>query len=268
MSVSSVPPERSLLKPPRMSPDSVVIEFALLDVPDSQRDAFERLWNTVDEQHLPVDQRRILAAHGLRCGVLGAQLPDWVRQRLESSRKSVKLDRDTGTASFCGLLTCGRMQCRAGKRRPVAVGATRETLTIEPAPGLQATCLTYEDAQCQFALVAQPLGDGRARLHLTPEVAHGPPHQRWIGSDGLFRPEVTRPRKEFPEAQITATLLPGQTLLVAATPKPQGLGKAFFVDGPQRAGTQQVLLLRLAQTQYDDLFAPEKAATPIATPAQ
>jgi hypothetical protein len=255
----------SLLKPPRMSADSVVLEFALVEIPHNENEEYERLWGKVDEQHLPTDLRRKLAANGLRCGVIGAQLPNWVRGQLDSPRKSVELISDDGMASICESTTQGRVHCRPGQQRAITVTDKRKELNIDEESEDQMLPVTYEEATCEFALVAEPQGDGRVRLELTPEISHGPPRQRWVGNDGLFRVDLTRDRKRFMDSQLVATLSPGQTLLVAAAPDAQNLGKAFFLEDAKSRRCRKILLVRLAQTQCDDLFAPERSLTPIAT---
>jgi hypothetical protein len=127
-----------------------------------------------------------------------------------------------------------------------------------------ATPVTYQDAQCQFDLTAMPEGDGTVSIQLTPEIYHGQSHQCWVAQDGTFRVDSTRNCQRFEDLFIETILSPGQTLVLSASPDPVGLGEAFFIDAKsQRRRT--VLLVRLAQTQLDDLFAPDRSLTPIAS---
>ena len=48
--------------------------------------------------------------------------------------------------------------------------------------------------------------------------------------------------------------MPGQTLILSCTPESKGLGQNFFVDTSHGDPQQKLLLIRLAQTQRDDLF--------------
>ena len=68
------------LPSPRMSPDSVVLEIAFLRVPVDSAVEFATLWNEVDEQQLSNEDRRRLRSNGFRVGVIGARLPDMLRQ--------------------------------------------------------------------------------------------------------------------------------------------------------------------------------------------
>lgn len=248
-----------------MSPDCVVLEVAQLDLPDDGMANLDKLWEEADEQQLPTDLRRRLASSGLRCGVIGCQLPDWIRRNLEESDRSIELGPDRRSATINDSRTQWRVQCRPGKRSPIPVGGQRESLTVND--GSQpVTPATYEDAQCQFSLTAKPAGDGTVALELTPEIYYGPSHQCWVPQDGMFRIDSTRDCERFEDLLIETVLSPGQTLVLSASPHPTGLGVAFFDDAVKSRHRQTVLLIRLAQTQLDDLFAPDRSLTPIASP--
>ncbi len=75
--------EVSELPAPRMSSDSVVWEIGMVYVPLDDAEFHSRLWNELDEQHLPTDATRRLAANGFRCGLVGMQLPALLRERLD-----------------------------------------------------------------------------------------------------------------------------------------------------------------------------------------
>lgn len=243
-----------------MSPDTVVLEMAFLDLADQ-----DELWKEVDEQHLPVDLRRRLTEQGLRGGVIGTQLPGWINERLELQKKTVDIDEKTNTAIVGDQQSQRRLQCRSDHPREIEVGARREELTVHAAGGEQASERTLRDAQCRLSIVSQPQGDGRVRLRVTPEIAHGPPRHRWVGSDGAFRVELSQDCERYDELTIPAVLSPGQTLILGAGREPGGLGEQFFCEEGRSADRQRVLLLRLAQTQFDDLFCPQPTFTPIAT---
>jgi len=267
---------KSLLQPAKMSPDSVVLEFALLDLPDSSQDLAAELWQGVDEQQIPVQIRQRLARHGLRCGVVGGQLPSWLVDELADQSKRLELDESQRTAVVSDLLTQRRIQCRANQRRSVPIGVNCKELEVAPSAGDADPPSKYKDAQCHLALTVSPQGDGKVELELVPEIQHGPMHQRWIGQDGLFRLDASRNSVRFDELKVAATLLPGQSLVVSAVPTAGGLGQAFArrdatgVDDATRVAEpaespNRLILLRLAQTQFDDLFSPLQALTPIAT---
>lgn len=260
------PAGKSLLQPARMSPDSVVVEFAMLDLDGIAETRVTELWQEADEQLIPVETRQKLAAQGFRCGVVGNQLPSWVTEELVRQSKHLKLDESEQTAVLSDLLTERRIQTRANQRRTVPVGLKCPELVVAPAETDPAPPQKFSEAQCHLSLVIAPQGDGQVALTLTPEIKHGQMHQRWVGQDGLFRLEASRDSMRFEELETVATLLPGQTLMLSALANNGGLGRTFagaaHGDSPC-AG--KIFLFRLAQTQFDDLFSPLQTRTPIAT---
>ncbi|NLF70440.1 MAG: hypothetical protein GX575_15515 [Candidatus Anammoximicrobium sp.] len=264
---STSPAGKSLLQAAKMSPDSVVVEFALLDLADVQQDLVSDLWREADEQHVSTELRQELTQNGLRCGVLGNQLPSWITDRLADRGRLLQLDQAERTAVVSDVLTQRRIQCRANQHRSVPVASKCKELELG---GPNSEKLSkYVDAQCHLGIRAIPKGDGRVELELVPEIQHGPPRQRWVGGDGLFRLDASRDSIRYDALRVCATLVPGQTLILECLPGANGIGKAFvgnnLSDSPSPHG--KLVLLRLAQTQLDDLFAPQQTTTPIATQA-
>ena len=249
-----------------MSPDSVVVEFAMLDLSDAQEGCTNDLWREVDEQQVPVETRRKLAQHGLRCGVVGSQLPSWITDQLAGQSKRLELDESKRTAVVSDLLTERRIQCRANQRRSVPVGINCKELDVSGPECDSEASHKYVDAQCHLGLTVIPKGDGQVELELVPEIQHGPLHQRWVGQDGLFHLDASRDSVRYDDLKVAAALLPGQTLVLAAMPQAKGLGQVFAGrDGGGATAQGKLVLLRLAQTQFDDLFNPQHTPTPIAT---
>jgi hypothetical protein len=274
---TTAPMGKSVLQPARMSPDSVVIEFAMLDLADSAEGPDTDLWRGVDEQQISVQTRQKLAQHGFRCGVVGGQLPAWLSDQLATQNKRLELDESQRTAVVSDLLTERRIQCRANQRRSVPVGINCKELEVGMTETGAEPPRKYRDAQCHLALTVNPKGDGQVELELVPEIQHGAMHQRWIGRDGLFRLDASRDSVRYDELKVVATLLPGQTLVLSASPAAGGLSTAFASQSgstlesvshlPDKAASpNKLVLLRLAQTQFDDLFSPLQSLTPIATP--
>ncbi len=262
---STSPGGKSLLQSAKMSPDSVVLELAMLDLAAVQEAWTADLWREADEQQVPTELRGKLARNGLRCGVLGGQLPSWITDHLADRGKLLQLDESECTAVVSDLLAQRRIQCRANQHRSVPVGSKCKELSLS-CPGSE-ELTKYVDAQCHLSITANPKGDGRVALELVPEIEHGSPRQRWVGGDGLFRLDASRDSIRYDDLKVTATLVPGQTLILESLPNANGVGKAFVgnkTSGPASA-QGKLVLVRLAQTQFDDLFAPQQSLTPIAT---
>jgi hypothetical protein len=117
-----------------------------------------------------------------------------------------------------------------------------------------------------FVVRGYPSGDGTVRVDLVPEIRHGDVKQKWAPGNGTLLRDAGQEASAFDQLRLTAILSPGQTLLVTGTEEAKGLGGLLFSRGSGESSERLLLLLRLAQTQYDDLFAPEQTTEPLATP--
>lgn len=262
--------DEKLLPLPRMSPDSVVLEQVFVTVQEGQLDLESELWSVVDEQQLSVETRRRLQRNGFRGGVLGTQLPDSLQTLLNKPPDIVASLSEASRGQGASLdERPQRRQLRAGRRAQILAGqellASLVVLLRDDDGTLRGD--TYEQAQCQFSLVSQPLADGRVRLELTPEVHYGQPKQGWVGHEGAFRWDAERQRRVLDQLRVELTLAPGETLVLSCTSDAAGVGRQFFVSERAARKHKRLLLIRLAQTQFDDLFAPERIVSPIATPS-
>ena len=114
-------------------------------------------------------------------------------------------------------------------------------------------------AQTMFSIRSYPGGDGRVRVELVPEIEHGQPRTRYVGqpNDGSLRLDTGRERAIFNELRFEPQLAPGDALLLTCTDAWKGLGRQFFAESSGDVRMQRVIVIRLAQTQLDDLFSGE-----------
>lgn len=302
----------SPLNLPRMSRDTVVLEVAMLNVPAGETWDRDKLWREADEQRLPAEKRLMLADRGLRAGVIGTQLPKWISEKLEEQQGVVEFENKDGAAVLSNVETQQRLQCRAGRKRPVRLGETQDEMVLAAAPrettdgdsdaeneeNAEATEKSaaqdaagedsdsasavvtdqppppatdgriFKDAQCEVIVTAFPQGDGRVRVELTPQIRHGEPRRRWVAKQGSFHIDVGRECEVFEDLRMEVELEPGETLAIGATDAAAPLGQLLFGENSKAGFDRRVMLVRLAQTQLDDLFAPHDEATPIATLGQ
>jgi hypothetical protein len=104
-------------------------------------------------------------------------------------------------------------------------------------------------------------------LSLTPELEYGDSRQTWTGQDGVFRLQSGKPLKTFDKLRLDVALASDQILVLTSLPQRSGsLGHYLFTE--PRAGhvDQKLLLVRLAKTKFDDLFA--EATQPEAAPSK
>ena len=261
--LSTAPGDPTELPTPKLSADSVVMEVALVKVPDDW-DAGGQFWREVDEQQLAADSRRRLQDNGLRTGLVGVLLPDVIRSYLDNTSTVLDLSAGEDNPDQLDLFSQQRrLQMRAGKTKRIDVTAPSPqgaVVLINDEDSIRA--MKFEKGIGLMELRAWPLGDGRIRLEATPAIEHGEVRQQWVSGQGTWVLDVNRPRQSFESLTISATMSPGQTTLVTATPEIKGLGGFFF--GLPASKQRSVLLIRLAQTQQDDLFTPPATLQPIA----
>ncbi len=242
---------------PRMSPDSVVLEIASLRLP-YDRAANDTIWESIDEQVLSNELRIKLTQNGFRCGIITGEIPTRLCEIL-AQPKSTRIGETDPESSHGFVVSQQRLQNRTGRRGKIVTSDLRdEIVSLMPNAG-RVTGKTLFLAQSLLSIRSYPGGDGRVRLELVPEIEHGQPKTRYVGqpNEGVFRLDTGRERAVFNELRFEPQLAPGQSLLVTCTDDWIGLGRQFFAENTGDVKMQRVLLIRLAQTQIDDLFSSE-----------
>jgi hypothetical protein len=253
----------SLLQPAQMTPGSAVLEVLSVRLPPGEPDLDRRIWEEVDEQHFPIEVRRQLEKSGFRAGVLAGQLPP-VLSRLLDLKGKPSAGGEVQHVKITDLATPSRvssqhMQTHAGQRYEVTASGLIEKMPILVSEAGEIRGVTYEQAQGIFAMHVNPQPDGRVELELIPEIHHGETKQHWVGDQSMFRLETGRPKRAFEELKLTAVMSPGAMLLLGSQPNRQGsLGHYFFLENNGRDDRfdQKLILIRLCQTQHDDLVSP------------
>jgi hypothetical protein len=249
-----------------MSADAVILEIAFAHVGPEDEDFQARFWPEVDEQLLNNDVRRRLAENGMRCGLLGSTLPVALVEILNRSENQNPLAAVEGDGSRGPDLFSSqqRMQSRAGKPGKIVVrngGSDRLAVLTREDGRIRGE--TFEQAQCLFRVKTFPQGDGSVKLELTPEIEHGDAQTRYVGQPGGWLLEAGRQRSEYETMRIETQLRPGQTIVLATTAEPKGLGQQFFAADSADGLQQTLLLIRLQQTQRDDRFEVDDELAPL-----
>lgn len=262
-------PGTSSLPPAKMSSDSVVLEIAFAHQEASDTKAYESIWELADEQHFPAELREKLYANGLRVGVLSQNLPPALRTLLDGKDQWLEQRaEDVSTTDTETPRTQRRLQCRHARRAKVVVSKTYDSLSLLTFENGQVHGRLVEKAQCLFGLKPYLEGDGRVRLDMTPEVEHGELKSQWVGQEGSLLQRIGRERLVMEELRWAATLAPGQVLIVSTTADLKGLGQRCFSETAGGTLQRTILAIRVAQTQHDDLFAPDQLANPLSTPGE
>jgi hypothetical protein len=258
--VTPAPQQKSPLRQGQMSPDSVAVEIMFVRFPLGDAEANGKLWNEVDEQSLPWELRERLTRNGFRVGLIGAQVPDVLAKLLELKDKPSPAGETQQQISGPELETNPRvmtrhLQMRAGHRNEIVTSGIYEHLPVLVSDFGELGGQTYSQAQCILAAKAMP--HGRVRLELVPELHHDQPRRRWVGDQAMMRLDTARPKQVFDKLTVPAVLAPGTMLIMSTLPNRSGsLGHYFLTEGEDNHLEQKLLILRLCQTQHDDLVAP------------
>lgn len=245
------------LPPARMSPDSVILEIAFLRIPVDAATEFAALWNEVDEQQLSNEDRRRLESNGFRVGVIGPRLPDMLHRLIEKAESPFEVTGSGGLLSDDIFQSRRRLPARAGQpAKIVAVPKEQDQMAVLQTEDGYVRCLAFQQAQGVFVLRAFPLGDGRVRIQLTPTIEHGVLRNQYVGGDQSFMLQAGRDTHAFEDLRMENLLSPGETLAITKTLDAKGLGSHFFAADAATSSSGSVMLIRLAQTQQDDLFSP------------
>jgi hypothetical protein len=251
---------KSPLTPAQMSPDSVVLEFFFVRFPFGDAAVNEKLWEELDEQHFAPDVRKRLAHNGFRVGLVAGQMPVELSKLLELGGKAAPSGEIEATKvenlDVKPRVVRRHLQLRTGQRSELLASGVYEQLPVLVCENGQLCGETYRQAQGLFAVKSYPQSDGQVRLELVPELHHDQPRQHWVGNQGMMRLEASRPRRVFDDMAISATLPPGAMLVLGSlSSRPGSLGHHFFTENDGRL-EQKLLVVRLAQTQRDELFDP------------
>ena len=252
------PPARSPLQTAQLTPQSMVLEIFFARVPLGDPQANTALWTEVDEQRFPTDLRWRLTRNGFRLGAIVGQLPAPLAQILEikdAPPPSVD-DMQNKPAKLAGddKVLRQHLQIRAGQRSEIVASDVYPELPVLLCEGEQVCGQTYFDAQGVLAIRVFPEPDGRVRLELTPELQYGPMRQHWSGQQGIMRLDTGRERRVFDSMAVSTLLAPGEMLVMTGLPNRSGsLGHQFFTENKTGHQKQKLLVIRLAQTQHDDL---------------
>ncbi len=249
----------TILTPPVPAPDTVVIEAVLIRFPEESAPELERIWQVVDESVIDVQVRRELHANGMQCGMLVGDMPLVVRSRLKelnTNDAANSLER-MGLAAEVSSDT-QRLHCHTGHRKELSLRqGLSETVTVLHVHDGNIQGNTYQHPRILLDIRTTPLGDGRAKLKLCPEIQHGIPQEVFMANQVAQQMRVDRKQQRWEYLTMETTIAPGQFFFCTLTNPPRGLGQAFFSTRTSERTTERVLLvMRMLPGQVDELFAP------------
>ena len=254
----------------RMLPDSVMLEIAVVKIDRSELQNFDAIWKQVDTGSLNLSDRRLLDQNGIRAGVVSSHIPAELHALMEPDPIDVdSLDSWQKQLHEKGLLDPeprillhDGIQNRRGEVHPVPVSGWLPHASWIIEVGDQRTAGASENVRAVVEVRTYPKGDGTVRLVCTPALHIGQPRMQIGIQQQGFAYETSQEKKLLRDLKFGASLRSGETLVVAPTSDISDLGGLFFGPTDQEAeasadGTFRVLMLRLLQTQQDDLFDAE-----------
>jgi len=242
---------------PAAQPVTIPVELSFVRFDEADAVLAGELWDAADEQSLPVATRRLLAANGLRCGIVTGELPPHVAERLAASAWE-------GAAADGLLPGASRRTLRLlpGRRADVVTAAPTPELILLHGDEDGTRGETFRDAGGYLELRGWPAGGGQVRLELMPEIRHGPVRRSWVGEEGRFRIEAGQARHRFERLRMTAQVPDGGMLLLGPGGEAGAtVGDALFGDraggGP---GVRQMLMVRPLAPAVDPAFGDDGAS--------
>jgi len=250
----------------RLPIDAVVMEFFIIEVEDGEADLEELAWSEIDQQRIDLKTRKTLADNGIRAGISTMLLPLSL-QTLINNHQERRITEETKAESLIGEETMQqRIQIRAGQPAHIIMSPVVSSLSWMVNDDGYLYGRESFQARCQCTVKAHPTGDSQVRIEFIPEITYGAPRQRIdVGNNALMY-AVSQDRHVFDMLKIETKLAAGDWLVVGNLPTSLGIGEKFFRQSKEDGGKRKLVLIRLAQTQFDDLFAPDRIVTPIATP--
>lgn len=251
----------------RMSPRSVGIEIAVAQLDATQAEPLQRLLSSVDQQKLSLETRQRLDRNGLTCGIMSTRPPAVFHDLLEPYLPDPdSVDLAARPLALAGkldpvsrLLIHQRISNQDGEIYPVGASDLYSNLTWVVNHADHSSPGQANQARCFFDITTFPNSDGSATLKLVPVIRHGKDVTRIEVAEGSFVMDRGQRRSSLDEIAFEIQLQTGQTLIIAANNPPTSSGTEPGLLGPLLLGSDgsnetRLLLVRLVQTQMDDLF--------------
>jgi hypothetical protein len=258
----TAPKEQSLLKPISAADDGVELEIVSIRFPFGDEDLNDSIWNDIDEQQLPLSVRQKLAEAGLRAGVIGGQLPAALA-RLMAAADQAPANAIAAAARLEQAPPVSRqqMQLHSGWRGEIISSSVYPELPLLTREDGRLSGQTYSAAQGVLQAKAEALGDRRIRLSIVPELQYGQMRHQWTVEEGRLVGQQGKSKRVFDQLAFEAALAPGEMLVLTSLPQRSGtLGHYLFTEPRDDQLQQKLLVVRLADTHYSDLFASPSLA--------
>lgn len=252
-------------------PNTLGLDVFFIERPVNDQLFGPELWESVDTNLTDLDLQNALKRNGIRIGIVGGQMPRPLEALLGLDAASADVhpdeaaeapDVDEGPAGpdFTPVQTM--MDAPRGSHLILREGMPSKLAAGEPYPKCfvlidrnGVTGRTFQDAHFHFHVTPLTLTGSHVKLELCPEIQHGPARIQYQDVLGGRRP-VSQAVESFPDLNWSATLTPGQMVLLTMWPEfEESLGWHYFSRQDGEAVKQRLIVIRVSRLPAaDDLF--------------
>ncbi|WP_425395713.1 hypothetical protein [Aeoliella sp.] len=251
----------SLLKAAAASPNAVTLDiyWARTTLDDS---AFsERLWQSVQEDRIPVELRCRLADEGLRAGVVDGTPSEEIVELLNPTGADLDTaDEQSNMLSAQPAQVTRRLkQLQPGKRLELQASEVVPKFTLLRGGESGLVGRAFPAAQGIYGVEVSELAAGRVKLRLLPELHHGQPKMKFVNpAPGMMFQRLQRDVEVFAELETEVDLSPGEMLVVTSLPgSKHRLGSLLHHTLEDEAVEQKYLLVRVSQLPQSEVLASD-----------
>ncbi len=261
----------------RIAVDAVGLDLAVAQLDSSQSKTFETFWGLLDQQELPLKQRKILDQNGLRVAVMSPHAPPELNHLINPRQVEPDLLNEFQKQLHergllrpqQRMLSHQRISNREGQAHKIETSEVHDEASWVIESGDAQTAGFGKQVRGMMSVTTYPQGDGSVRLVVRPEIHHGQSRPRIGVGQRSFLVESAQFVTPVDELKFELTLRSGESLVMAPTNDVTDMGRIFFgsygtseklsdLDAEvanKPTPTHRLLMIRVVQTQMDDLFS-------------
>jgi hypothetical protein len=202
----------------------------------------EALWRQLDEFG-PVktsEVRARLHAAGLRVGLAGTNAPQTLRTAYAEQLSTA--EHGPGGMQTVSLL--------AGQETTIEAAVIHEPFQLRTSGASGERVTRYDAARCVLRISGERQQEGWVRLHVEPELHHGPTTIQPTVGDGAWKLQQGQKIDHLYEQQFDVELGIGELVVVGLKgDEEDSVGGRFFRSGEAPTAKQRVLVIRVADIQ-------------------
>ena len=254
----------------RLASDAVALEIGIAQLDDSQNEKFEQFWDLLDQQELPLPKRQLMDQNGFRIAIMASHAPAilnelLVPRPLEFEDLTIVEEHmmvEDRLEPKSRMVLHQRIANRNGQVHPIQTSKVHPQFSWILHNGDLQSIGTGQWVRGFIDVKTLPEGDGTVRLQFSPQIHHGQVRPSFGVANKAFFMDASQTINKLADLMFTVRVRPGETVVIAPTSDVEDLGRLFFgepepaSDQPVREShmTNRVLLVRVVQTQMDDLF--------------